>query len=95
MTAANKYLFALYEDPDMGILIGIVDKDFFAAEGGLESVHLSEELEAIWPDNLEMDELQESAFLVAESYSLEEVKAMFIEAGFEFDQAFQDCFGDI
>lgn len=87
---AQDYLFALQGDEEQGVFIGIVEKAHFVAEGFMDDTHLGEILTPIWPAGVEMDEVQESFFMVGEEMTLDVVKAKFIAAGFEYSQPLQD-----
>lgn len=86
MAKASDYLFGIMEDEtDPNVMyVAMVEKQIYDTNGGyLESEHLGGEIQPLWPAAAgEMDEAQEAMFFINESLSYDQLKDIFVTAGF-------------
>lgn len=84
-TAAD-FEFVLFTDVDgdseVLVLIGPKDDPFF-------DQHISDQIEAFWPEGITIDEVEEGTFLIDEELTEQEVKDELINAGFVHSEEWQ------
>lgn len=85
------YLFCLNENPNEegSIYLSIVEDKFFKKNGYMKDTHLASEVESLWPDDIEFDEIMESTFMIEDDLTIEEVKKKFEDAGFVYSEELQ------
>lgn len=86
MLQAKDFKFCVSKDEDQDCLIVLISHP----DEHMQDQEIGHIIRPWWPVDMELDEVTESTFAVLEDMDEEQVKQAFIDAGFTFDQKFQD-----